>query len=89
MSELKDLGQKIDKSNDKIDKLIETMTTFVAFQARAEERHDSTSRRLLKLEEMIAKLWDMVHRNALFVNGAVAVVTAVGIWFIKGVIDGN
>jgi len=88
MSELKALGQKIDQSNDKIDKLIETMTTFVAFQARAEERHDSTSRRLVKLEDMTAKLWDMVHRNALFVNGAVFVVTSVGIWLIKGIIDG-
>jgi len=88
MSELKALGQKIDQSNDKIDKLIETMTTFVAFQARAEERHDSTSRRLVKLEDMTAKLWDMVHRNALFVNGAVFVVTSIGIWLIKGIIDG-
>ena len=88
MSELKALGQKIDQSNDKIDKLIETMTTFVAFQARAEERHDSTSRRLIKLEDMTAKLWDMVHRNALFVNGAVFVVTSIGIWLIKGIIDG-
>jgi len=89
MSELETLGQKIDQSNSKIDKLIETMTTFVAFQARAEERHDSTSRRLIKLEDVTSTLWDMVHRNALFVNGAVFIVTSIGIWFIKGLIDGN
>ena len=89
MSELKALKQTIDQSNSKIDKLIETMTTFVAFQARAEERHDSTSRRLAKLEDVTTKLWDLVHRNALFVNGAIAVVTIVGTLMIKGMFDGN
>ena len=71
MSDIQRLEQKIDKSNDKMDKLIETMTTFIAFQARAEERHTSTSSRLEKLEELVSKLWDMVHKNALIVNAAV------------------
>lgn len=70
MSDIQRLEQKIDHSDTKLDKLIETMTTFIAFQARAEERHSSTSDRLLKLEELVAKLWDMVHKNSLFVNGA-------------------
>ena len=77
MSELKALEQKIDQSNSKMDKLIETMTTFIAFQARAEERHSSTSKRLEKLEELVAKLWDMVHKNSLIVNGAIGLICLV------------
>ena len=77
MSELKALEQKIDQSNSKMDKLIETMTTFIAFQARAEERHTSTSKRLEKLEELVAKLWDMVHKNSLIVNGAIGLICLV------------
>jgi len=77
MSDIQRLEQKIDKQNDqmngKMDKLIETMTTFVAFQARAEERHANNNKRLDKLEELVAKLWDMVHKNSLIVNGAVGV----------------
>ena len=86
------LEQKIDEQsssiNGKMDKLIETMTTFVAFQARAEERHSTSNKRLEKLEIKMEKVWDMVHRNALFLNGAVAIVTAIVIWVIKGFIDG-
>ncbi len=74
MTDIQRLEQKIDASNDKMDKLVETMTTFIAFQSRAEERHISTSSRLEKLEEMTAKLWDMVHKNAIVVNGALAIV---------------
>ena len=70
MSEIKDLGKKIDDSNTKMDRLIETMTTFIAFQARAEERHDSSSKRLEKLETLVDKLWLKVHTNSIKVNGA-------------------
>ena len=73
MSSIERLEQKIDSSNDKMDKLVETMTTFIAFQARAEERHTSTDSRISKLEELVAKLWDMVHKNALIVNGALGI----------------
>jgi putative N-acetylmannosamine-6-phosphate epimerase len=73
MSDIDRLEQKIDSTNDKMDKLVEAMTTFIAFQARAEERHQSTDNRINKLEELVSKLWDMVHKNALIVNGALAV----------------
>lgn len=92
MSDIERLERKIDEQstsiNGKMDKLIETMTTFVAFQARAEERHSTSNQRLEKLEAKVDKLWDMVHRNALFVNGAVAIVSGIVIWVIKGMIDG-
>ena len=69
------LEQKIDEQsvsiNGKMDKLIETMTTFVAFQARAEERHSNSNKRLEKLEVKMEKVWDMVHKNSLIVNAAV------------------
>ena len=100
MSELKALEQKIDNLHDRhaestermersITKMSESIETFVAFSARAEERHSTTSIRLDKFESKLEILWDMVHKNSLFVNGGVAVVTAVGIWIIKGIIDGN
>lgn len=91
-NDIQRLEQKIESqgadTSQKLDKLIETMTTFVAFQARAEERHSTSSKRIEKLEEKMEKVWDMVHRNALFLNGAVAIVTAIVIWVIKGFIDG-
>lgn len=92
MSELKILGQKIDsvaasatRSETLYQGLLEQMTTFVAFSARAEERHI----RLEKVETRVDKLWDMVHKNSLIVNGVVFVVTAILIWYVKGLIDGN
>ncbi len=88
MTDVSKLEQKIDSQNSKIDTLVETMTTFVSFQARAEERHSYTKETLDKLVERVDTLWDMVHRNALIVNGAVAIVTAVSIWIIKGYIGG-
>lgn len=78
MSEWDRLEQKIDKQNDKMDQLIETMTTFVAFQARAEERHSTSNRRLDKLESKVEKLWDMVHKNSLVVNGAIGATCLIG-----------
>ena len=91
MSELKALEQKIDsiadtavRSEHLYQGLLEQMTTFVSFQARAEERHV----RLEKVETRVDKLWDMVHKNSLVVNGVVAVVVAIAIWIVKGLIDG-
>ena len=78
MNEWDRLEQKIDKQNDKMDQLIETMTTFVAFQARAEERHSTSNRRLDKLESKVEKLWDMVHKNSLVVNGAIGATCLIG-----------
>lgn len=86
MSELERLSRKIDKSNDKIDTLVETMTAFVAFQARAEERHDDTARRIGKLEDLVDSLWDMVHKNSILVNGAVAVVSPIVVLFVVDIL---
>lgn len=73
------LEQKIDEQsvsiNGKMDKLIETMTTFVAFQARAEERHSNSNKRLEKLEARMDTVWDLVHKNSLIVNAAVGCVS--------------
>ena len=59
--EVRTLESKIDETNSKMDRLIETMTTFVAFQARAEERHENekdfkkeTRRDISKLQEVVA-----------------------------------
>lgn len=71
MSGLKDLEKKIDGSNTKIDKLIDVMTDLLKFQARAEVMHETSSKRLEKVESKVDKLWDMVHKNSLIVNGAV------------------
>ena len=88
MSGNEKLEQKIDDTNSKMDKLIETMTTFVAFQSRAEERHEYTTKAQNKLEARVDKLWDMVHKNSLIVNAAVAVVTAIVIWQLKSYFGG-
>lgn len=70
MSDEQRLEQKIDKQNDKLDKLVETMTTFIAFQARSEERHTTSNDRLEKVEDRLDTLWDMVHKNSLILNAA-------------------
>lgn len=110
MSDIERLEQKIDqhidnqvRSNDKLEaaleKISDSMVTFVGFQTRAEERHSNMNQRLEKLEtqaitrfekleDRVDKLWDMVHKNSLVVNGIVAVVTAVSIWIIKGFFNG-
>lgn len=95
MSDIKILEQKIDShievqkaSNDRVEttleKIGESLVALVGFQARAEERHHNTTKTMEKLQARVDKLWDMVHRNSLVVNGVVAVVTAVAIWLVRG-----
>ena len=92
MNDIEKLEQRIDAKFDKLidtmNKLSETMTTFIGFQSRAEERHINSSILLKKLEAKVDKLWDMVHKNSLVVNGVVAVVTATAIWLIRGSLGG-
>jgi len=82
MSELKALEQKIDSLHSRhdestgrmetaIEKMSQSIETFVAFSARAEERHSTSSARLDKYESKLETLWDMVHKNSLVVNGAI------------------
>lgn len=100
MSDIQRLEQKIDSQNssmnEKMDKLIETMTTFVAFQARAEERHANGSDRFDKIEarqdkadDKLSKIWDMVHKNSIVVNGAIGfgclLVGSVATWLLGGI----
>jgi len=49
------------------------VTSLIAFQARAEERHENSSERFEKLEDKVDKLWDKVLKNSLIVNGALIV----------------
>ena len=84
MSELKALEQKIDilhtqhgestmRMERSIGKMSESIETFVAFSARAEERHSTSTARLDKFEDKLETLWDMVHKNSLIVNGALII----------------
>ena len=84
MSELKALEQKIDmlhtqhgestvRMERSISKMSESIETFVAFSARAEERHSTSTARLDKFEDKLEVLWDMVHKNSLIVNGALII----------------
>ena len=88
MSELKALELKIDNLHDRHDestvrmersigKMSESIETFVAFSARAEERHSTSSARLDKFETKLEKLWDMVHKNSLVVNGVIGLLCLV------------
>lgn len=83
-----------EKSNDKVEKALEKiaehMATFIGFQSRAEERHlasnerlDKAEKSIEKLQDKVAILWDRVTKNSLIVNAAVAVVSAMTIWFLK------
>lgn len=85
MSELRALEQKIDmlhnqhgestvRMEQSIGKMSESIETFVAFSARAEERHSTHSARLDKFEDKLETLWDMVHKNSLVVNGGIGLV---------------
>lgn len=72
-----------------------TLNELLKFQVVTEERnqhrHEFEQRmgnRQDKLEDRVATLWDMVHKNSLIVNGAVCIVTAIAIWVIKGMISG-
>jgi len=103
MSEIKALEQKIDNSNGKIDQLIETMTTFIAFQARAEERQNSDREEQRRVERYQEKQDEKIEvaqatandaKNQAFSNGkwinmGVAILTAVLIYIGKLIIDGR
>jgi hypothetical protein len=99
MSDVQRLEQKIDLLHERhidstvrmeasIEKMSESVQTFVAFQARAEERHASNNARLDKVETKLERLWDMVHKNSLIVNAALGITgLIVGgfiTWFFRG-----
>lgn len=99
MSELKALEQKIDMLHDQhgestvrmetsISKMSESIQTFVAFSARAEERHSTTSARLDKFESKLETLWDMVHKNSLVVNAAIGLICLAAGGFITWLFSG-
>ena len=86
MADLSALEQKIDnlhirhsESTERMEKSIgkmsESIETFVAFSARAEERHSTNTKRMDKLEDRLEILWDMVHKNSLIVNGALILIS--------------
>ena len=87
------------KSNQEIKSTqVETnkiLNRFIEVSIRNEERQERTHEalerlgsRVDKFEDKFAVLWDRVTKNSLIVNGAVAVVTAMVIWFAKGAIGG-
>lgn len=87
------------KSNDQIketqDETNKTLNKLLRFQVVTEERNQQRhefeqriGKRMDKIEDKVSTLWDMVHKNSLVVNGVVAVVTALIIWFLRGVIGG-
>ena len=88
MSELKALEQKIDSLHDKhnestlrmessIGKMASSVEKFVISSALSEERHSTSSARQDKFENKLEKLWDMVHKNSLVVNGVIGLLCLV------------
>jgi adenosyl cobinamide kinase/adenosyl cobinamide phosphate guanylyltransferase len=95
MSDIQRVEQKIDmhiseqqQSNrrveDALNKLSEAITTFVGFQARAEERllndkewRQSVEQHQDRQDERIAMVEKVSNKNALLVNGAVGVLSLV------------
>ncbi len=67
-------SESTERMENSIEKMSESIQTFVAFSARAEERHSSSSKRIDKIETKLEKLWDMVHKNSLVVNAAIGFV---------------
>lgn len=67
-----------------LDKMSEAITTFVGFQARAEERHlsdrewrKSVEKHQERQDERIDRVEEVSSKNALLVNGAVGVLSLI------------
>lgn len=54
---------------DAVAEVAKGVASLMQFQATQEERH----KRFEKLEAKVEKLWDMVHKNALIVNGGLMI----------------
>lgn len=105
MSEIQRLEQKIDErsaaTDKKLDQLIETMTTFIAFQARSEERHvndrewkERFERQLDAQDVKISKVAQTANdantqslSNGRWINFGVALLTSAVIYIGKQIFD--
>lgn len=87
-----DSNEEIKVTQNETNKTLNELLKFqVVTEERNQQRHEFEQRigkRLDRIEERVSTLWDMVHKNSLVVNGVVAVVTALIIWFARGLIGG-
>ena len=64
------------------------LTSLLAFQARAEERHENSNAKIEKLEVRVDTLWDMVNKNSLIVKAGLIVLSLLSggliSWFFRG-----
>ena len=78
MSELKALEQKIDSLHDKHnDSTLRMESSIGKMASSVEKRHSTSSARQDKFENKLEKLWDMVHKNSLVVNGVIGLLCLV------------